>query len=105
MTPKPPEIVFTEPPIIIVDPYDPPIPPGGFYDPDTQIVYDDNKNPVAPSGGLKGDKARIGKGLNIKPILTPLPSEKDVLDGNIPINLLARLSKEEILEIISCVES
>ena len=105
VTPKPPVVIFDEPPIIVVDPYDPPIPPGGNYDPDTEIVYDADKNPVAPSGGLKGDKARIGRGLNIKPILTPLPSEKDVLDGNIPINLLARLSQEEILEIISCVES
>ena len=72
----------------------PPIPPGGkLVD---GCIVDQN-------GFILTCEVKVGKGANLRPRLTKLPSREDILDGNIPPNLAGRLSQEEILQIISCV--
>ena len=73
----------------------PPIPPGGKLV-DGCIV---DKN-----GYILTCEVTIGKGANLRPTLTKLPSKADIDAGNIPDNIKDRLSQEQILQIISCVE-
>ena len=81
----------------------PPVPPGGRLDEDG-VVRDIAGRPVPPVGGLPGDKAIIGSGLKIKPVLTKLPSIDDLLNDNIPEELRARFGREELQEIIDCIQ-
>ena len=48
-------------------------------------------------------QAKVGVGLRYKPILIPLPTAREVLDGEIPTELKSRFSENEILQVIDCI--
>jgi len=48
---------------------------------------------------------KIGNGLNIKPLLVPLPPIEEIQKGNLPPNIAERVSQEEVLQIIDCVQN
>lgn len=89
-------------PIINIPSIDPAIPPGGLIN-DDGVVIDRAGNPVAPSNGLPGDKAIIGRGAKVKPILTKLPPVEDILSGNLSEELLGRFTREELVQVIDCI--
>ena len=122
-------------PTINIPTINPPIPPGGIKrpveDPDDPdgppkyIVEDRDGNVIRPIlDRTPTDFAEIGSGLKFKVILTPLPTSKDILEGNFDVisqDLKDRLGKgiekvfqdtegdielqDEIQQIIDCIES
>jgi len=100
-----PVIPVPFPPVITVPSIDPPIPPGGTLDPDTGIVFDVDKRPVAPRNGVPGDRAIRGRGLKARATIVPLPSLEDIQNGNVPLNLRERFAQTDLIQIIDCVES
>ena len=99
-------------PTIIIPTINPPIPPGGRYDPDTGTVIGPDDIPVAPIGGIVGDKAIIGSGLKFKSILASLPTVEELDSGNISPQLAERIERTaarsgqtEVLQIIDCIEN
>lgn len=106
-------IPVTFEPTITIPTINPPIPPGGRYDPETGLVVDPDDNPVAPIGGLVGDKAIVGTGLKFKPILRSLPTIEQLNSGDIPPGLAERIDRtaaraggeSTILQIIDCIEN
>ena len=88
------------PPTIELPEYTPPLPPGGRAERDPNggyVAIDINGEVIGPV--LKG------VGAVIKPILIRLPTSEDLLQGIIPADLADRVSKEEIQQIIDCVEN
>lgn len=71
----------------------PAIPDGGTID--SGNVFDQAGNFVY--------QAKVGVGLRYKPILIPLPTAREVLDGEIPTELKSRFSENEILQVIDCI--
>ena len=101
-------------PTIIIPSINPPIPTGGRYDPETGLVVDPDDVPVAPIGGIVGDKAILGTGLKFKPILKTLPTIEELESGSISPELAARIEitaarsggqEATILQIIDCIEN
>ena len=103
-------------PSIRIPTINPPIPPGGtkrpVEDPDDPdgppkyVVEDSDGNIIPPVlNRTNTNFAIIGSGLKFKVVLTPLPTSKDILEGNISEELKTRLGQEEIQQIIDCIES
>ena len=85
-------------PVINIPTINPPIPVGG------RLVEDDEGLFVVDGNGQRR-KATRGSGLRFRPRLIKLPNSDAILRGEIPLELQDRISQEEILEIISCVQS
>ena len=83
-------------PTISVEKISPPIPPGGRLREGCLIDA---------QGNVITCDVKIGNGLNIKPLLVPLPPIEEIQKGNLPPNIAERVSQEEVIQIIDCVQN
>ena len=68
--------------------------------PDGVIVPDEDPGPIV----VNGKRYNIGTGAILAPVLVPIPTAEEILDGNIPQDLRDRYKPQELLEIIDCIE-
>ena len=86
--------------------------------PSTPVLKVPDITPPIPYGGRIADgcildargnvftcDVKIGRGLNIKPLLIQLPPIEEIQRGNVPPNLADRISQEELIQIIDCVQN
>ena len=83
-------------PTISVGKISPEIPPGGRLREGCLIDA---------QGNVITCDVKIGNGLNIKPLLVPLPPIEEIQKGNLPPNIAERVSQEEVIQIIDCVQN
>ena len=75
----------------------PPIPENGVYR--DGCIYDARTNEIITCD------VKVGNGLNVRPVLIPLPPLEQIQTGNLPGTLSERVTRAELIEIIDCVEN
>lgn len=75
----------------------PAIPENGVFR--NGCIYDGRTNEIITCD------VKVGNGLNLRPVLIPLPPLEQIRDGDLPGTLNDRVTRAELIEIIDCVEN